>query len=189
MNKIFFRLFIAALLTGLSNIAISGPLCVYFPSGHNPGADQAPDDKAFSQVSQAYEYLCPGGSCGTVEFLQNNSIQNAMAFWDGRTNPVIRYNYQFMASTYNRHGPNATYGIFAHELGHTINFRMGKNGNISQIEQEKIADQYAGCALAKAGLPSDSMDSSLRSMSSPSPSYPSAGERMYLVKNGYDRCR
>jgi len=177
-----------------SHSAISGPLCSLAPSGHNPQADQAPSATAMRQMNEVNNALCAQFRCPQYSFTRNQSVPNAMA-WSAPGSAQIKYNPGFMNQIVSQFGPMATSGIFAHELGHIIDFsiRTAPPGfpRIAQSNREAAADWYAGCAFKIAGNPESDLQplaASLHSMGA-SPGYPTPNQRVSLVREGYQSCQ
>ena len=132
--------------------------------------------------------LCVKYDCPEYTFAQSYSTQNAMAWSDGN-NTAIRYNPNFMNMVFHRFGVNSSVGIFAHELGHIIDFHSGES--FTRYELERRADEYAGCSIALFGNPESSITpiaSTLLTMPSSS-QYPSPSERVKAVLDGYESCK
>jgi len=177
------------MLLATSNPAVASPLCALAPAGHNPMADQPPTPFANSMMLSINNVLCQRFQCPTYVLIQNQTTSNAMASSDPSGNR-IRYNPHFMNMTAQSFGQFAAAGIFAHELGHIIDFATNPNPGIPQSRREANADEYAGCAFALAGhYQSDlaGLAQSLHSMG-PSPGYPTPDQRVLLVLSGYEKC-
>ena len=174
---------------GVMNNALAGPLCALAPAGHNPRLDQPASRFAADQMRLVSNFLCGRFRCPQFSFHQNPTIQNAMA-WSDQTDSIIRYNAGFMNRTARSYGNFAAIGIFAHELGHIIDFSQNQ-GQIPQPQREATADRYAGCVFALAGHPESDLLSLARSLHAmgASPGYPTPAERVQLVRIGYRQCR
>ncbi len=188
MNIKIILFFFFGLLGVFSNV-FAGPLCALAPAGHNRMADQQPSAFAAKQMRAVDNVLCNRFGCPRFRFLQNSTLQNAMATLDQSGN-TIRYNSRFMRNTMQSYGSLAAIGVLAHELGHIIDFNQNRS-QIPQAQREATADRYAGCAFALAGHPeSDLMGlaQSLHAMGS-SPGYPTSSQRVGLIREGYNQCR
>lgn len=177
-----------SLLVFLDN-SFAGPLCGLAPSNHNPSADQYPSPLANQQMKAVHNLLCRKFRCPSYSLRINHTISNAMASTN-RYGNTIRYNPTFIYEVAKNHGSNAAIGIFAHELGHLIDFFINK-GQIPQAQREAIADKYAGCVFALAGYPENSLIGLARSIHSmgASPIYPTPVQRVQLIRMGYRFCR
>src|SRR6476469_628666 len=63
--------------------------------------------------------LCPKG-CGKVLLFANATTPNTATVTDGAGVSKISYSQSFTNSVRSNVGPSATFGIFAHELGHHL---------------------------------------------------------------------
>lgn len=173
------------------------PLCALASPAYNPKTDMPPTLFAQQQMSRVHHYLCTKFSCPEYVLFQNPIAGNAMAMSNGN-GYVIRYNPNFMNNVINAFGSLATGGVFAHELGHLIDFFENYTLNPQNYwqapearrEREVTADMYAGCAFALAGNSIQDMQplaDTLHAMG-PSPGYPTPVERVQLLVLGYKEC-
>jgi len=176
-------------MLALTEVSTAGALCSLSSARHNPGNDITADQMASSQMMSVKNVLCQKYNCPSYLFFQNPTLQNAMATADQR-GYAIRYNARFTGSVYNQYGQFSTIGIFAHELGHIIDFANNPGRHVSQRQREATADEYAGCAFALNGNASTDlagMAATLHAMG-PSPGYPTPQQRIQLLQNGYQKC-
>ena len=83
----------------------------------------------------------------------------------------------------NEHGWGAVLGMHGHELGHAIEDREGRD-----YADERKADEWAGCALARAGESLRSTRAFLEARNPGPPTYETTAGRMRDVAAGYNRC-
>jgi hypothetical protein len=60
-----------------------------------------------------------------------------------------------------RYGLEATFGIFAHEVGHHIGSMMLPELIATPWDRELHADELSGCAIAMAGLATGQLESAI----------------------------
>ncbi len=136
---------------------------------------------------EALQVMCPAG-CGTVRFIATPLVALAHAQPSGAGTTLIRYNRAFIANAFARFGRDAVFGVFAHEVGHHIDFHFSRPGWMSNSwTRELSADAWAGCALAASGKGTDSIVKLLRLISGPG--YPSAKDRRRAVETAHNACR
>ncbi len=178
----------AALISQMGH-ALAGPLCALAPPGHSPLSDQPPTPVAYNMMQSISSVLCPRFSCPDYLLIRNSTISNAMALVN-MTGYSIRYNPRFMNGIIQSFGRYAAAGIFAHEIGHIIDFWKNPNPGVPQWQREATADEYAGCAFALAGHRRADLVGLAKSLHSmgPSPGYPTPDERVWLVQQGYLKC-
>jgi len=187
MNKKLLCLIIIVLTT-IAKQSFAGPLCSLASPHYYRSGDQSPSFFALKQMNQVSNVLCSRFYCPQYNFFSNHSVGNAQAYM-GRGGAQIRYSSQFMGSVLEKFGSQATIGIFAHELGHIIDFSTN-NAPLTRAQREANADEYAGCAFALAGAPIQSISSlqnTLFAMGS-SPGYPNTQQRAALIRSGYLKC-
>ena len=80
-------------------------------------------------------------------------------------------------------GWGAVLGMHGHELGHAIEHREG-----GDYRNEQMADEWAGCALARAGESLRSTRAFLEARNPGPPTYETTAGRMRDVAAGYNRC-
>lgn len=152
--------------------------------------DGDPSILAKQQIVHTHQALCSTFLCPNYVLVENNGIVNASAQSQAGTS-VIRYNSSFMRSIVNKFGSLAAIGIFAHELGHLIDFTQNP-GNFPSAQREANADQYAGCAFALAGASPRNLVpfiNAILSLGASSPQYPIPAARAQHVRAGYYSCR
>lgn len=172
-----------------SGIAAAQGLCAIGDARFAPLGDQQADETASSQMREAYELLCEE-DCGDLGLRRNDDVDYVMAYWDGEGTPQIRYNLQFASTAFGTLGGAATFGLFAHQLGHILDAGR-RPGPISQRSREERADEYAGCALARADLPPNAMDAliaGIAEVEGPLPGVPTVAKRLARVRLGHARC-
>jgi len=171
-----------------SNAVYAGPLCFLVSPSYNPAFDTAPTAIANGQMSRVQNVLCGAFRCPNTLLLQNSSTHNAYASFD-QSGFAVRYNPQFMNSVRGQFGDLATIGIFAHELGHIIDFASNPNPQIPQAQREATADQYAGCAFALAGEPESGLTGLAATLQAMGASgFATPAQRITLLRQGYASC-
>jgi hypothetical protein len=190
MNKMLSvsLLSLAALLAPLR--AHAQMLCALGPvAPYDPKADMPPSAGAQADLKKVSALLCPRG-CGKVLLFANATTPNTTTVTDGAGVSKIAYSPGFAASVRSSFGPIATFGIFAHGLGH----HLDANGNRASWmkdswDSELRADAWAGCAMAKADLSPSRVQAVLLAMSTyPSPHHPTWNVRRVVINEGYGRC-
>lgn len=157
---------------------------------YNPNFDQPPSQMAINQAKYIkQQLLCPQG-CGTISLFSNPTTPNAMIMTFGNGLSKLVYRASFMNYMVNQHGPNAAFGIMAHEIGHHIDFlQIPATFMDASWSRELRADAWAGCALARAGVSTNQMSGSLFAMSQfPTQTHPSWHNRIPAVRQGYLQC-
>ena len=155
---------------------------------YNPYLDQPPSQRAYGELQLIYEQLCPTG-CGIYKMISNPTVPNAFAMAVGPLQTKIGYNPGFMNEVLVRFGPGATIGIIAHEFGHHIDFHSTPAWMNNSWSRELKADAWAGCALARVGIPTSQMENALRAIASyPSFSHPGWPQRLQAFRSGYVSC-
>ena len=156
---------------------------------YSPGTDQAASPATSKDVKRIITLLCPKG-CGRVGLVKNASASNMLAMNGGNGNYKIAYNSAFLERVQRVYGPDATFGILAHEVGHHVDM----NGNPAawmdlSWNSEVRADAWAGCALAKAGMKTEGLKAALRAaVSSFSNADPVWESRSFALQRGYESC-
>jgi hypothetical protein len=184
-------MFIALLVClGGQAVQAQGFVCSVGPGamGRNPMHDGSPTPAAFAQMNHVFGLLCPTG-CGNVNLVRNPTVSGAMMQVMTPGTSMVAYNPDFMNATAAQFGPGATFGIFAHELGHHLDFMINVAWMDHSWGRELRADAWAGCALARAGLSGMEMDGALQAIAAyPSSSHPGWAQRIVAVRTGYYGC-
>lgn len=189
LTKRAFSLLIIALLVAPTTNA-QRLVCSIGPggAGSNPAYDQPPTQAALAELDYILDLLCPQG-CGSVTLVSNQTTGGAMSELMGPGYSKISYNPAFMNGVWSQFGPGASFGIMAHELGHHLDFNINAPWMDHSWGRELRADAWAGCALARAGLPEAQMDAALQAVAAyPSPTHPGWQQRAYAVREGYSWC-
>jgi len=170
-----------------TNIVNAGPICAYGQGGA-PGRDIVAPPVVVDQMLRIENALCGKFGCPQYLFAASYTTSNASA-WNQGNAYAIRYNPDFMNGLYFKFGGTASGAVFAHELGHIIDFHNGPSSD--RVVRESTADRYAGCVFALTGYPESGLlpaANALMSMGD-SPGYPTAAERVELMRAGYKNCR
>ncbi|MCB1152429.1 hypothetical protein KDL45_02180 [bacterium] len=162
---------------------IVGPATAY-----NPIHDHAPSALEESQFRRVYDALCDA-SCGPIKLTRNITVPTAAMVVQLRGARLI-YSPTFMDTIMKIYGPSAPLGVFAHELGHLLDFRRGNVGWMhNSWDRELRADSWAGCALAKLNMPQRDTSGVLQALAqSPTHSHPDWTKRVEALKKGYAQC-
>ena len=99
------------------------------------------------------------------------------AWYDGE-DLCLHYDVAQAEAIVRRYGWGAVLGMLAHELGHA------KEGNAD----ERAADRWAGCALAKNGEGMRSTERFLEDYNPGPPAYETTDVRMRDTLSGFNRC-
>ena len=161
-----------------------GPMTPY-----DPMADMPPSAGAKADLTKITALLCPKG-CGKVLLFANATTPNTATVTDGAGVSKIAYSPSFTSSIRSNFGPIATFGIFAHDLGHHLDASGNKAAWMKDAwDSELRADAWAGCAMAKADLSPSRLQAALLAMSTyPSPHHPSWDVRRPAITEGFTRC-
>lgn len=183
---------IAALLLSslLSSHAEAQLLCTLGPATpYDPMADMPPSAGAKADFTKVTALLCPKG-CGKLLLFSNATSPNAAIVTDGAGVSKIAYSPSFANSLRSSFGPIATFGIFAHDLGHHLDATGTKAAWMKDSwDAELRADAWAGCGMAKANLTPSRLQAVLLAMSAyPSPHHPSWEVRRPVITEGFTRC-
>jgi hypothetical protein len=165
-------------------------LCALGPATpYDPMADMPPSAGAKADVTKVTALLCPKG-CGKVLLFANATSPNTATVTDGAGVSKIAYSPSFANSIRSNFGPIATFGIFAHDLGHHLDAMGTKAPWMKDSwDSELRADAWAGCAMAKADLSPSRLQAALLAMSTyPSPHHPEWSARRTVITEGFTRC-
>ena len=160
-------------------------------SPYNPYLNQAdsPYSRAAQELDQIYRALCSPSGCGSYLVVNNPTVPNAMAAAMGLGQTMIGYQPAFMDRIAREYGDGATFGILAHEFGHHIDFHTTPPWMNSSWSRELKADAWAGCALARTGISTASLENALRAIAQfPSASHPGWPQRLQAVRHGFVSC-
>jgi Zn-dependent protease with chaperone function len=95
----------------------------------------------------------------------------------------------FMNNIFSALGPEASFGIIAHEFGHHIDLNSTPPWMNNSWSRELRADAWAGCALARRGFGPAQLSLSLQAISQyPSPSHPAWNMRVPAIQQGFVAC-
>lgn len=157
-------------------------------NSYNPNWNVAPTQFAAAELTTIYRLLCPK-NCGRVDLFQNATTPNALTMTVGSGISVISYNPVFMNQIYYAIGPEASFGIMAHEFGHHVDFHTTPAWMNSSWGAELKADAWSGCALARKGMSSAQISVALGAIAAyPSPSHPAWNLRIPAVQQGFLAC-
>jgi hypothetical protein len=189
VKKLSMALF--GLLATAPDVRAQGLVCslgVATPS-YSLGTDQAAPPGLSKDLKRIITLLCPKG-CGRVGLVKNASASSMLAMNVGNGNYKIAYNSAFLDRVQRVYGPDAAFGILAHEVGHHVDM----NGNPAawmdlSWNSEARADAWAGCALAKAAMKTEGFKAALRAVVSSSSGADLVLEsRSSALQRGYEGC-
>lgn len=143
------------------------------------------DPLAF-EAQEALRPMC-FPTCGEVWFTRDDSKRNAFTTSKGRGEYVISYSQPWLEEL-RSYGVEAALGLFAHELGHAIDYTEG-SADWSPWERELSADWWAGCALGRRGMDVEPAIRAWRGFATESESHPGPERRAYALSLGADSCR
>jgi hypothetical protein len=190
MNKMLRAslLSIAALL--LSSQAEAQLLCTLGPATpYDPMADMPPSAGAKADFTKVTALLCPKGCGKVVVVLERDDAEHRdRDRWRGVSK--MAYSPSFANSIRSNFGPIATFGIFAHGLGHHLDATGTKAAWMKDSwDAELRADAWAGCGMAKANLSPSRLQAVLLALSTyPSPHHPSWEVRRAVITEGFKSC-
>src|SRR6185436_2004826 len=162
-----------------------GPMTPY-----DPMADMPPSAGAKADLTKVTALLCPKGGCGKVLLFANATTPNTATVTDGAGVSKIAYSPSFTSSIRSNFGPIATFGIFAHGLGHHLDATGTKAPWMKDSwDAELRADAWAGCGMAKANLSPSRLQAVLLALYTyPSPHHPSWEVRRAVITEGFKSC-
>src|SRR4029079_16171777 len=190
MNKMLRAslLSISALL--LSSQAEAQLLCTLGPATpYDPMADMPPSAGAKADFTKVTALLCPKG-CGKLLLFSNATTPKTAIVTDGAGVSKMAYSPSFANSIRSNFGPIATFGIFAHGVGHHLDATGTKAAWMKDSwDAELRADAWAGCGMAKANLSPSRLQAVLLALSTyPSPHHPSWEVRRAVITEGFKSC-
>ena len=153
--------------------------------------DTAPTPDAQDHVYEALElYGCTPEDCGEPAVFRNVGLGDAARIDLEPGRWTIRYNPVWLNGIVQRIGPNAAFGVFAHEVGHYVDFVWTKEAWFhSSWDRELRADAIAGCIVARRGVPPHEFAALVRAIASaPSLSHPAWPDRLAAIQTGYSEC-
>jgi hypothetical protein len=190
MNKMLRASLLSIAVLLLSSHAEAQLLCTLGPATpYDPMADMPPSAGAKADFTKVTALLCPKG-CGKLLLFSNATTPNTAIVTDGAGVSKIAYSPSFANSVRSNFGPIATFGIFAHDLGHHLDATGTKAAWMKDSwDAELRADAWAGCGMAKANLTPSRLQAVLLAMSAyPSPHHPSWEARRPVITEGFNRC-
>lgn len=190
MRKVLLVPFGLALLVA-PDARAQGVVCALGPMTPNYSSreDQPAATRAAKDLERISTLLCPEG-CGRVHLFRNATTPNILAMNVGNGNSKIVYSQAFLDRVRSVYGPDASFGVLAHEFGHHVDQTgspvawMDPSWNV-----ETRADAWAGCALARAGLKTEGLKRALLVVSSPGNDRdPIWDVRWSALRQGYGGC-
>jgi hypothetical protein len=117
---------------------------------------------------------------GKLPTLETENTLAAMRF-DASGHITLLYNRKWLASVIRRHGYDAAVGIFAHEIGHLLDF-------VANLPTSELsADSWAGCAIAVRRGDLDGLVALVSSWPADD-NHPIGTERAKSIQEGYGMC-
>lgn len=139
-------------------------------------------------IQQILNFLCTK-DCGKFFIVRNPTVIDIRSEQIGTNESKIIYSSKFIDAFTQRYGPQATFGIFAHEIGHHIGSRVSPDLVTTPWDKGLRADELSGCAIAMAGFTTGQLESAiLNEATYPSHSHPSSPLRIKAIRQGYLHC-
>lgn len=200
MAKTLITSFLCAslLAVGLAGGAGAEIICALGPgaSSYDANADQRPSTDAMElakRMNAALKFTC-SPKCPQIAVFRNTTAANAMLVVTADQAKFL-YAPQFFAAVHDNYGDGAIVAIIAHEYGHALDEVYPAKWMNSGWSPELRADAWAGCALAKSGLTSNSLKEALIGVSKYPPvppphtgAPPNWTQRLPALRLGYIHC-
>ena len=160
-------------------------------STYQPTADQRPTPDTMQivrRVDEAYKSICLP-RCPGAAMLRNDTAPNLMLYVNADGGKMV-YSPAFFAGVYGKYGEGGIIALVAHVYGHAIDEVTQSTWLPANWSPELRADAWAGCVLAKTGLPPSGVTSALGALAM----YPPPGQagfssrRVTAVRLGYAHC-
>ena len=103
--------------------------------------------------------------------------------WYSTADSCIHYDPAQGVTIARQYGWGAVLGMYAHEVGHAIEHRDGRDHG-----DERAADRWAGCALARMGESMRSTEAFLTDRNPGPPAYESTDVRIADTVHGFNKC-
>jgi len=194
MNKVL-RISLFSMAALLPLRAQAQLLCTLGPATppappYEPMADMPPSAAAQAELKKLKTLLCPKTCGNKVVLFANATTPNTATVTDGAGGSKIAYSPGFVGAVQKSYGPIATFGIFAHALGHHLDATGNRPAWMKDTwDAELRADAWAGCAIAKAEMTPSRLQAVLLAMSTyPSAHHPPWSDRRPVITEGYNRC-
>lgn len=159
-------------------------------SAYKPSSDERPSPDTMQivrRVDAAYKPIC-SPKCPGVAMLRNPTAANVMLIAT-KDDAKLVYSPQFFAGVYGKYGEGGIIALIAHVYGHAIDESTPSTWLPANWNPELRADAWAGCVLAKSGLPPAGLTSALGAMAIyPPPSQPIWTGRIPAVRLGFTHC-
>jgi hypothetical protein len=159
-------------------------------SAYKPSSDERPSPDTMQivrRVDAAYAPICLP-RCPEIAMLRNPTAANVMLIAT-KDDAKLVYSPQFFAGVYGKYGDGGVIALIAHVYGHAIDEVAQSSWLSAKWNPELRADAWAGCALAKTGLPPSGVRSALGAMAMyPPPSQPVWIVRLPVVRLGFTHC-
>jgi hypothetical protein len=159
-------------------------------SSYKAGDDQRPTGDAMelaSRVDTAVKTIC-GTNCPTAAVYRNPTAANLMLVANSGVANVV-YAPAFFSAVYDQFGDGGILGLVAHVIGHALDDTLGAAWIKPGWAPELRADAWAGCALARAALAPDELESAAGALAKyPSPAHPAWALRLPVLRAGFTQC-
>ena len=103
--------------------------------------------------------------------------------WYSPADHCVHYSTAQAEAIVSRYGWGAVLGLYGHEIGHGIEYRAGRD-----YSDERAADRWAGCALARNGEGTRSTERFLADYNPGPPVYETTDVRVRDTRSGFNRC-
>jgi hypothetical protein len=126
--------------------------------------------------------------CPEAAMLRNSTAPNLMLTVD-RDGAKLVYSPPFFAAAYGKYGEAGIMALLAHVYGHAIDEVTQQAWLPTTWNPELRADAWAGCALAKNGVPPGGITQALGALAQyPPPAQTGWSQRAAAVRLGFTHC-
>ena len=157
-------------------------------TGYNESNDEKPRDMTniIHRVDDVYRPFCLP-KCPKAALLRNATAPNLMMLVTIEGAKMV-YSPQFFAGVYGKYGESGLFALIAHVYGHAIDETTESHWIPSSWSPELRADAWAGCALAKSGLPGSGLGALGALAEYPPPSNAVWSRRVPALRLGFTHC-
>jgi hypothetical protein len=187
-----FRVILAVAIIVLPVVASAEVVCALgaATSAYKASLDDRPSADTMQivrRVDAAFGPFCLP-KCPEVAMFRNATAANLMLTAD-RDGAKLVYAPQFFATVYGKYGEPGIMALVAHVYGHAIDEVTQSTWLPANWNPELRADAWAGCMLAKSGLPANGVTEALAALTMyPPPSQTVWSRRIPAVRLGFTHC-